>query len=116
MDFKAQIASDMKVFHNTAEMATMTDIWYQGKKYTVPLIIDHTAAEERRVRKTTEDHAEGLHAAKCLVYMSQYDIGFIPKKDRQIEIDTGGAVQLFYIAQSDCEDGEIILELEVLDE
>ena len=42
MDFKAQLASDMKVFHNCGEMATMTDIWYQGKKHYLPIIIDHT--------------------------------------------------------------------------
>ena len=48
--------------------------------------------------------------------MSQYDVGFIPRKVRQIEIDIAGAVQLFDITKSDCEDGEIILELEVLEE
>ena len=48
MDFKAQLASDMKVFHNCGEMATMTDIWYQGKKHYLPIIIDHTAADERQ--------------------------------------------------------------------
>ena len=114
MDFKAQIASDMKVFHNTAEMATMTDMWYQGEKYTIPMIIDHTAADERQ--RGSGDNAEGIHRASCLVYMSQYDVGFIPRKGRQIEIDIAGTVQLFDITKSDCEDGEIILELEVLEE
>ena len=56
MDFKAQLASDMKVFHNCGEMATMTDIWYQGKKHYLPIIIDHTAADERQ--RGNGDNAE----------------------------------------------------------
>ncbi len=116
MDFKAQLASDMKVFHNCGEMATMTDVWYQGKKHYIPVIIDHTAAAEREVRRGSGDNAEGFHTASCLVYMSLYDLGLVPKKGRQIEIDEAGAVNLYYIAKSDCEDGEIILELEMMDE
>ena len=41
MDFKAQLVSDMKVFHNCGEMATMTDVWYQEKQHYIPIIIDH---------------------------------------------------------------------------
>ena len=59
MDFKAQLASDMKVFHNCGEMATMTDIWYQGKKHYLPIIIDHTAADERQ--RGNGDNAEGIN-------------------------------------------------------
>lgn len=40
MDFKAQLVSDMKVFHNCGEMATMTDVWYQEKQHYIPIIID----------------------------------------------------------------------------
>ena len=47
-DFKALLDSDMKVFHNPAEFAHETNIWYLEKKYTVQAIIDHTAAEERQ--------------------------------------------------------------------
>lgn len=114
MDFKALLVSDMKVFHNCGEMATMTDIWYQGKKYYVPIIIDHTAAEERQ--KGSGDNAEGLYRASCLVYISQSDLGFVPRKGREFEIDEAGAVNLYRIAKADCEDGEIILELEMVDE
>lgn len=114
MDFKALLVSDMKVFHNCGEMATMTDVWYQGKKYYVPIIIDHTAAEERQ--KGSGDNAEGLYRASCLVYISQSDLGFVPRKGREFEIDEAGAVNLYSIAKADCEDGEIILELEMADE
>ena len=109
MDFKAQLVSDMKVFHNCGEMATMTDVWYQEKQHYIPIIIDHTAADERQ--RGSGDNAEGLHRASCLVYMSLYDFGCVP-----IEIDEAGAVNMYRIAKADCEDGEIILELEMLEE
>ena len=114
MDFKAQLVSDMKVFHNTAEFANMTNIWYLEEAYCVPVIIDHTEAEKRQ--KLEADHAEGLHRAQCLVYISLYDLGFTPKKGRHIEIEEAGAVNEYYIAKVDLEDGEIVLELEILDE
>ena len=47
-DFKALLDSDMKVFHNPAEMANMINIWYLEKQYTIPAIVDHTAAENRK--------------------------------------------------------------------
>lgn len=114
MDFKAQLDRDMSVFHNTAEFATDTRVWYLEKEYTVPLIIDHTAAEKRKKAET--DHAEGIYRADCLVYIALRDLGFVPKKDRRIEIEEAGAVRDYNIAKADCEDGEIILELELLDE
>lgn len=48
--------------------------------------------------------------------MSLYDFDCVPKRGRQIEIDEAGAVNLYHIAKADCEDGEIILELEMVDE
>ncbi len=113
-DFKAQLASDMKVFHNPAEMAHTVNIWYLEKQYTVPAVIDHTAAEERQ--KAGEDHAEGICRANCLVYIALCDLGFLPKKDRNIEIEEAGAVTEYRIEKADCEDGEIILELGLMDE
>ena len=111
-DFKALLDSDMKVFHNPAEFAHKTNIWYLEKQYTVPAVIDHTAAEERQ--RAGEDHAEGIYRANCLVYIALRD--FVPKKDRNIEIEEAGAVSIYQIAKADCEDGEIILELELMDE
>ena len=113
-DFKALLDSDMKVFHNPAEMANVVNIWYLEKQYTVPAIIDHTGAEDRK--KTEKDHAEGIYRANCLVYIALRDLGFVPKKDRKIEIEVAGAVTEYRIEKADCEDGEIILELELMDE
>lgn len=113
-DFKALLDSDMKVFHNPTEMAHKVNIWYKEKQYTVPVIIDHTAAEDRK--KTETDHAEGIYRAKCLVYIALCDLGFMPKKDRNIEIEEAGAIIEYRIEKADCEDGEIILELELMEE
>lgn len=112
--FKALLDSDMAVFHNPAEFAHKTNVWYQEKQYSVPAIIDHTAAEDRK--KKENDHAEGIYRANCLVYIALRDLGFVPKKDRSIEIEEAGAVSAYRIEKADCEDGEIILELELMDE
>ena len=40
----------------------------------------------------------------------------MPKKDRNIEIEVAGAVSEYRIEKADCEDGEIIMELELIDE
>lgn len=116
MNFKNQIAEDMKVFHNTSEFGNMTHIWYQEKMYTVPLIIDHTSAEKRR--QLNGDNAEGLYTADCLVYISQHDLGFVPKRGRKLEMDEAGngTALMYMIDKADVEDGEIILELSVIDE
>ena len=38
------------------------------------------------------------------------------QKGRQLEIDEAGAINMYNISKADCEDGEIILELEMLEE
>lgn len=114
MDFKSLLDSDMEVFHNAAEFAQKISVWYQEEHYTLPVIIDHTAAEERQ--KAGEDHAEGIYRADCLAYIPMRELGFVPKKDRRIELEVAGAVNTYNIAKADCEDGEIILELELMEE
>lgn len=109
MDFKAQILEDLKVFHNPVEFATMTRIWYDGGCYTVPIVIDHETAKDRKT--LVNDHAEGINLAEALVYMSLDDLGFMPKKGYTIEIEEAGAVNMYEITKSDYEDGEIVLEL-----
>lgn len=109
MDFKAQILEDLKVFHNPGEFATMTRIWYDGGCYTVPIVIDHETAKNRKT--LVNDHAEGINLAEALVYMSLDDLGFMPKKGYTIEIEEAGAVNMYEITKSDYEDGEIVLEL-----
>lgn len=109
MDFKAQILKDLKVFHNPGEFATMTRIWYNGNCYTVPIVIDHETAKDRKT--LVNDHAEGINLAEALVYISFDDLGFMPEKGCNIEIEEAGVVNLYEITKSDYEDGEIVLEL-----
>ena len=109
MDFKAQILKDLKVFHNPGEFATMTRIWYNGNCYTVPIVIDHETAKDRKT--LVNDHAEGINLAEALVYISFDDLGFMPEKGCNIEIEEAGAASLYEITKSDYEDGEIVLEL-----
>lgn len=113
-NFKAQLINDMQVFYNTAEFAHKINIWYQEKRYTVRAVVDHTAAENRR--QLESDHAEGIHRADCVVSVALSDLGFVPKKGRNIEIEEAGAVAEYQIQKADCVDGEILLELELMDE
>lgn len=114
MDFKAQLIKDMATFHNPGEFATETDIWYDGEHYGVPLILDHETAKERR--QLVDDNADGIHAVEVVAYIAQTDIGFVPRKNHNIEIDIAGSVMMYTILKSSNEDGEIILELGAFDE
>lgn len=109
MDFKTQILKDLKVFHNPGEFATMTNIWYDSGSYTVPIVIDHETAKDRKM--LANDHAEGINLAEVLVYISFDDLGFMPKKGHTIEIEEAGVVNEYEITKADYEDGEIVLEL-----
>ena len=88
MDFKAQLASDMKVFHNCGEMATMTDIWYQGKKHYLPIIIDHTAADERQ--RGNGDNAEGITVLLVWFICRYMILVAFPKKDASLKLTKPG--------------------------
>lgn len=113
-DFKALLDRDMAVFHNAAEMAHAVGIRYAGQQRTVPAVIDRTAAQGRK--KLESDHAEGLHRADCIVYVALRDLGIVPKQGRNIEIEEAGAATEYVVAKADVEDGEIILELELMEE
>lgn len=114
MDFKAQILEDLKVFHNPGEFATLTNIWYDGGCYIVPIVIDHETAKDRKT--LANDHAEGIYLAGALVYISFEDLGFIPKKGHMIELEEAGVVNEYEIIKADYEDGEIVLEVEAFTE
>ena len=109
MDFKTQIIKDLKVFNNPAEFAAMVNMWYDGKTYTIPVVIDHKAAEDRK--RLQGDNAEGISEIEALLYISHADLGFVPKRGMEIELEEAGAVNVYTITKSDYEDGEIILEL-----
>ena len=109
MDFKAQIMKDLKVFHNPGEFAEMMNLWYAGSPYTVPAVLDHLTEADRQ--QPSGDHSEGIYRTEAMLYISHADIGIVPKKGREIEIEEAGAVNLYTIQKSRYEDGEIILEL-----
>ncbi len=109
MDFKAQILKDLKVFHNPGEFAEMMNIWYAGSQYEVPAVLDHLTEADRK--QPGGDNSEGIYRVEAILYISHDDMGIVPKKGREIEIEEAGAVNLYTIQKSSYEDGEIILEL-----
>lgn len=109
MDFKTQVIKDLKVFNNPAEFAAMVNMWYDGKTYTIPAVIDHKAAEDRK--RSQGDSAEGINSIEALIYISHEDLGFVPKRGMEIELEEAGAVNIYTIIKSSYEDGEVILEL-----
>lgn len=52
---------------------------------------------------------------KCCLYCFR-DLGFIPKRNRELEVEVAGAMKVYTINKADHEDGEIILELGALEE
>lgn len=109
MDFKAQIIEDLKTFHNPGEFAEMMNIWYEGDLYTVPAVLDHLTEADREKPQT--DHAEGIYRVEAMLYISHADLGIVPQKGREIEIEEAGAVSEYTIEKSSYEAGEIVLEL-----
>lgn len=109
MDFKAQCAADMAVFHNLTEFATAAGFWYDREFYEVPVILDHEAAAERQ--KAGSDNAPGVSRVEALVYVAHKDLGFIPQRDHQFAIKVAGVTQEYNIIKVEYEDGEIIMEV-----
>jgi len=109
MDFKAQIIEDLKVFHNPGEFAEMMNLWYAGNLYTVPAVLDHLTEADRQ--QPGGDHSEGIYRTEAMLYISHADIGIVPQKGREIEIEEAGAVNCYTIEKSSYEAGEIVLEL-----
>lgn len=115
MNFKDVVARDIKtVFHNSNEFAETQTVIYNGKEYTIPVILDRTEAKDRK--KTIHDHAEGIFVSDLVAYIAYEDIKVIPRKDRKIEIGTDDCLELYNIIGVQHEDGEIILDLEMMDE
>lgn len=115
MDFKTMLHKDMEVFHDISEFAEILRVWYQGKMYELPLIIDHETQSERSI--SSGDHAEGIYKIDAVVYMSFDHLGFVPKKGRNFDIeDATGAETDYTILKSHYEDGQIILYLQEFEE
>ena len=114
MDFKAQVAADMRVFHNPAEFATIAGFYYDRKWYEVPVVLDHEAAADRQ--RPGGGNAPGVSGLEALVYISLYDLGFMPEREHKFGVKVAGVYQEYDIVRAHHEDGEIILELGALGE
>lgn len=114
MDFKAQLVADMRVFHNPEEMATLTGFYYDRKWHEVPAVLDHEAAADRQ--RPGGDNAPGVSDLEALVYISLYDLGFMPEREHKFGVKVAGVYQEYDIVRAHHEDGEIILELGALGE
>lgn len=109
--FKAQAMRDLKtVFHNADEHADKLKVEYNGKKYNIPIVIDHEGARDRT--KLSSDHADGIFIADLTVYISFYDLKIVPRKESKIVID-GSTYKIMRVGY---DEGEITLDLEWLDE
>lgn len=110
MNFKEQVKKDLKVFHNLQEFAEEMEIRYGGETYTIPVVLDHEGAQDRK--KPSNDYVDGIFRVDAKIYMSQNDFDVIPRQGANIEVGD----DIFSIAKVAVELGEIILELERLDE
>ncbi|GHU42212.1 hypothetical protein FACS1894111_05760 [Clostridia bacterium] len=110
--FKKQAKRDIKaVFHNTDEHADKITVGYNGKTYpNIPIVIDHEGARERT--KPSSDHADGVFVADLTVYLSFYDLKIVPRKETEIVIDETA----YNIMRVSFDEGEITLDLEMMDE
>ena len=111
MDFKKILDNELKiVFHNNSEFAENKTIYYDGQEYdNIPVVIDRSAKERN---KTSSDKDPTLYSIDVTVYINLFDLGFIPQKNHSIYIDDDE----FKIITVKEEMGEIVIELEVLDE
>ena len=114
MDFKAQLAADMRVFHNPAEFATIAGFYYDREWHEVPVVLDHEAAAERQ--RPGGDNPPGQYRLEAVAYVSLYDLGFMPERDHTFAVKVAGVTQQYNIERAHHEDGEIILELGALGE
>ena len=109
--FKQQIKNDLKtVFHNEREHADKTKVFYNGKRYNIPIVIDSDGARERK--KYIKDNADGVFISDMTVYVSFYDLKIVPRKETEIVIDETA----YMIMRVGFDAGEIVLDLEVMDE
>ena len=111
MNFKEQLQRDIKgVFHNTNEFAEETEFYYSGEYYKVPVVLDYEGAQDRK--KPSSDNTDGIFRVDVKMYVAFSDLNFMPRQGAKIEIGDN----YFQIVKVADEAGEIILDLERLDE
>ena len=110
-DFKRQVLEDAEnIFHNISEFADILDVRYAGKNYSVPVVIDGDTMNNRK--KSSSDNADGIYSVDVVAYIEREKLGFVPRKNNRIVIDD----EDYNIISVSDEMGEIMLELERLDE
>lgn len=111
LNFKEQLKRDVQaVFHNANEFAEEIEFYYNREYYKAPVILDHEGAQDRK--KPSSDHADGLFRVDVRMYIAFDDLRFVPLQGGTIEIEE----EIFNISKVGNESGEIILDLERLDE
>jgi len=112
MTFKDAVKRDIAaVFHNAEEFAEVTKVSYGGKHYEIPVVLDRAIETDRK--KPSSDHAGGVFLADVRAYINAADLTApIPRKGKRIEISG----EDYKIARVSEEMGEIVLDLEMLDE
>lgn len=111
MNFKEQLQRDVRtVFHNIREFAEEIEFYYSGEYYRAPVIIDYEGAQDRK--KPSSDNADGIFHVDAKMYIAFNDLNFVPRQGARIEIED----EVFRISKASKEAGEIIMELERLDE
>lgn len=111
MNFKEQLKRDVKdIFHNTKEFAEETEIHYNNNYYNIPIVLDYEGAQDRK--KPSSDNVDGVFRVDVTMYVAYSDLNILPRQGAKIEVGD----EIFRIAKVGNEAGEIILDLERLDE
>ncbi|MFV0400986.1 MAG: hypothetical protein ACK5LX_10265 [Oscillospiraceae bacterium] len=109
--FKDMVNRDLRnVFHNLDEFAEMESFRYDGNLYNLPIIVDDDTSSDRKI--LADDNGLGVFMADLLLFINQDDLGFAPKKDREVEF-RGNTYNILKVGE---ESGEIILYLKTYDE
>jgi len=87
----------------------MTDVEYNGKKYTLPIVFDDYTSERDRLK---DDFVEGLFLYDAVMCFAESDMGVVPKKNVRIKVSG----KTFEIKKVSTEMGEVILYLEQFSE
>ena len=110
-NFKEMLQQDLKsTIYRADELAEIRQIEYDGKMKKIPVIFDYAAVEERK--KTIKDKADGLYKVDIIIRMQLESWGNTPRKGKRLYIDE----DYYEIKTVTSEYGEIILELEGIDE
>lgn len=111
MNFKDQLKSDLKtVFLNTKEFGELLNVFYAGESYIIPGVIDYTDAQDRK--RLRNDNVDGITEIAAKLYLDLSDLKITPRQGASIEVGD----DVYKIARSITEFGQIILDLERLDE